>query len=98
MTTGAKIHELLFAAVRSVPSDYTDYGGTERRWEDKSTNYPDCSTGCAPFLPLDGPLGADWGVCANRKADRFGLLTFEHQAGKTCFEATPEPVPFRRCD
>ncbi len=89
MTTNPKIHDVLFEAIKSMPSDYTDYGGMVRRWDNEETDYPDCSCGCRHFLPLDGPLGSDWGVCANRKVDRFGLLTFEHQTGSTCFEPMP---------
>jgi len=38
------------------------------------------------YKTLPGELGADWGVCINKNAPRFGLLTFEHQAGLDCFE------------
>lgn len=34
--------------------------------------------GCRFYVPLEGPLGADWGGCANRKSDRRGLVVFEH--------------------
>jgi hypothetical protein len=36
---------------------------------------------------MGGDLGFDWGVCAKAGAPRAGLLTFEHQAGYSCFEA-----------
>ena len=43
----------------------------------------DCSGGCMKFYALqhrDGEwLGYDWGVCANPKSHRCGLLTNEHQ-------------------
>jgi hypothetical protein len=71
--------------VKVLPSDYTDYGGEVVRWADRQ-DYPDCSCGCKWFLPLDGELGFDYGVCANKKSPRLGLLTFEHQTGKGCFE------------
>lgn len=38
----------------------------------------DCSSGCKFFLPVEGDLGMDWGVCCNRISPRSGLLTFEH--------------------
>lgn len=71
--------------VKRLPTDYTDYGGEVERWAD-GDNYPDCSCGCKWFLPLDGDLGYDWGVCGNPNAPRAGLLTFEHQTGRGCFE------------
>ncbi len=30
-------------------------------------------------MTLAGDLGMDWGVCANPRSPRAGLLTFEHQ-------------------
>ena len=78
-------HEKLFTILKRLPTDYTDYGGEVERWKD-SDNYPDCSWGCKHFVPLDGELGSDWGVCANTSAPRAGLLTFEHQTGRGCFE------------
>jgi hypothetical protein len=71
--------------VKVLPTDYTDYGGEIERWKD-SNDYPDCSSGCRYFLPLEGELGADWGVCSKQSAPRAGLLTFEHQTGRGCFE------------
>jgi hypothetical protein len=35
--------------------------------------------------PLAGRLGGDWVVCARPDGPRFGLLTFEHQAGN-CYQ------------
>ncbi|MGH7577399.1 MAG: DUF3027 domain-containing protein, partial [Longimicrobiales bacterium] len=49
----------------------------------------DCSSGCQFYLPLDGELGADWGVCTNPASHRAGKLTFEHQ-GCPQFEAADE--------
>jgi hypothetical protein len=71
--------------VKILPTDYTDYGGKVERWKDDS-DYPDCSCGCRWYLPLEGLLGSDYGVCSNKNGPRKGLLTFEHQAGKGCFE------------
>ena len=82
-------HDTLFLVLKCLPTDYTDYGGKVERWVD-SDNYPDCSCGCRWFLPLEGELGADWGVCSKPGAPREGLLTFEHQAGYGCFEYEEE--------
>lgn len=71
--------------VKVLPTDYSDYGGEIVRWADGS-DYPDCSSGCRWFAPIAGKLGFDWGVCANPKSPRAGLLTWEHQAGRGCYE------------
>lgn len=78
-------HAVLFTLLKRLPTDYTDYGGTVERWAD-GDDYPDCSSGCCWFVPLEAELGNDWGVCANPNGPRAGLLTFEHQAGRGCFE------------
>lgn len=84
-------HEALVGLAWVLPTDYADYGGQVVRWGDPSKSYPDCSAGCKWFVPLEGRLGADWGVCVKRGAPRGGLLTFEHQAGHGCFER-PERI------
>lgn len=33
---------------------------------------------CPYYVPLEGRLGADWGVIVNPSSARFGKLTFEH--------------------
>lgn len=33
---------------------------------------------CPYYVPLEGRLGADWGVIVNPRSDRFSLVTFEH--------------------
>jgi len=33
---------------------------------------------CPYYVPLEGRLGADWGVIVNPVSSRFGKLTFEH--------------------
>lgn len=80
-------HRMMFSVLKYLPTDYSDYGGEIERWKDDD-DYPDCSCGCRWFLPLEGELGADWGVCSKLGAPREGLLTFEHQAGKGCFESS----------
>lgn len=75
-----------WACVKILSTDYSDYGGSVVRWDDKNADYPDCSCGCKWFLPLEGDLSTDWGVCNNPNAPRAGLLTFEHQTGRGCFE------------
>ena len=72
--------EKLFKCMRTLPSDYEEYGGDIKRWADPELAYPDCSCGCRHFIPLEGELGGDWGVCSNPDAPRKGLLTWEHQA------------------
>jgi hypothetical protein len=72
--------------VKVLQTDYSDYGGKVVRWESNYEDYPDCSCGCKWFIPLEGLLGSDWGVCTKKKSPRAGLLTFEHQAGRGCFE------------
>lgn len=75
-------HTHLVSVVRSEIDDYRPWGGVVR-WEDPEETYPDCSQGCAFFYKLATrgkvALGNDWGVCANPKSHRCGLLTFEHQ-------------------
>ena len=70
------LHEHLLDIVEKLPSDFQPYGRRRRYGSD-------CSCGCKHFLPLAGSLGMDWGVCANSKSPRCGLLTFEHQG---CFQ------------
>ena len=79
------LHDQLLDAMVKHPADYTPWGAVER-WADADKHYPDCSVGCKYFSALEGELGYDWGVCMNKKSHRFGLLTFEHQAGVDCFE------------
>ena len=85
------IRDPLWQVVRILPTDYTDYGGGVERWTDPTENYPDCSSGCRHFRRLisqyESIEDADWGICANIRSQRVGLLTFEHQAGHQCWEA-----------
>lgn len=82
--------DILWQVVRILPTDYTDYGGDVERWADSTKDYPDCSSGCRHFRRLhsgyENVEDADWGVCANPKSPRAGLLTFEHQTGLGCWE------------
>ncbi len=77
-----KHHNTLWLATKKLPEDYVPYGANER-WKDPDKSYPDCSGGCKHFYKLaarnKAELGFDWGVCANPKSHRCGLLTFEHQ-------------------
>lgn len=70
-----------WSIVKVLPTDYTDYGGEVERWKD-GDDYPDCSSGCKWYWALD----SDWGVCTKVGAPRQGLLTFEHQTGRGCYE------------
>lgn len=76
----------LFSVLKILPTDYQEYGGDIKRWEDPQKDYPDCSRGCKHFIPLEGELKYDWGVCSNKSSPRSGLLTWEHQAGLDCFQ------------
>lgn len=81
-------HEELWQIVKKLPSDFEPWG--ER---DRDADYgPDCSCGCIHFVTLEGKLGFDWGVCANPKIARAGLLTFEHMGCKE-FESEEESHP-----
>ena len=81
-------HEHLLAIVPRLPTDYTDYGGTVERWS-QGDNDMDCSWGCRWAAWLASPFKTDWCVCTNPNGPRKGLLTFEHQAGRGCFETAP---------
>jgi len=70
------IHSHLLEIVRRDPSDFEPFGETDK------SEWRDCSSGCCFYLPLGGEIGMDWGVCANEKSERSGLLTFEHQGCK----------------
>ena len=83
--------DVSWACVKILPTDYSDYGGSVVRWEYEGVDYPDCSCGCRWFLPLEGALSTDWGVCNNPDAPRAGLLTFEHQTGRGCYEMEDRP-------
>lgn len=80
------LHEQLLQIRTIKPTDYQGYGGQVERWKEYDVDYPDCGCGCKYSYPLPGKLGMDWVVCTNPKGPRFGLLTFEHQAGFGCFE------------
>lgn len=71
-----ELHDILWTLCRKLPTDFEPYGERDR---DTADPCADCSCGCRHFIPLEGELGSDWGVCANPKSPRAGLLTFEHQ-------------------
>ncbi len=79
-------HQRLLASAPILQTDYSDYGGTVKRWAREKQAYPDCSMGCKWAAPLARPFSADWVVCTKPGAPRCGLLTFEHQAGFGCYE------------
>ena len=72
----SSMHDHLWTLCRKLPSDFAPYGERDRDTAEPSA---DCSCGCRHFVPLAGELGNDWGICANAKSPRAGLLTFEHQ-------------------
>jgi len=67
-----RLHDLLHLVCIQRPTDFTPYGLRQRE-------AADCSCGCKHYVALEGDLGADWGVYANLRSPRAGLLTFEHQ-------------------
>lgn len=39
----------------------------------------DCQCGgCCYYIPLEGSIGQDWGVCSNPKSSWDGIVVFEH--------------------
>jgi hypothetical protein len=74
----SRLHDHLLTLCKSLPGDYDPWGNVIQ-WGDPNQAYPDCAGGCKWYLTLEGHVGADWGVCANAKSHRAGLLTFEHQ-------------------
>lgn len=80
------LHQSLIQTVIRCETDYHPFGKV-KRWEKEDEEYPDCSMGCKYYIKLEGKMGADWGVCSNKHSKRFSLLTFEHQAGKSCFQS-----------
>ena len=67
--------DALRPVLKILPSDFEPWGkrSREQDWG------PDCSCGCRWFVPLEGMLRYDWGVCYSPASPRSGLLTFEHQ-------------------
>ncbi|MGO8949178.1 MAG: hypothetical protein ACLQUY_16335 [Ktedonobacterales bacterium] len=87
-----RTHEDLVALFDIIerPEDYFPYGQNMDREDGRGEDYRgDCFCGCKWFLPLEGELQLDWGVCTNRASHRVGLLTFEHQ-GCRHFEMDPD--------
>lgn len=78
-------HDYLMSIVIRLPGDYQPYG-YRRRDVPEGAWLADCSAGCRWYVPLQGDLQYDWGICANARSHRCGLLTFEHQ-GCPVFEA-----------
>ncbi len=79
-------HEHLAKIAKVDICDYEPWGRVER-WSQPNLPDGDCSCGCKWACPLEGALGGDWVVCTNPDSHRCGLLTFEHQAGRGCYEA-----------
>ncbi len=73
LTPGFQCHEALWAVAQKLPTDFEPYG---KRRRCDGTIHADCSCNCRWFHVLAGMRGQDWGVCANPKSPREGLLTF----------------------
>jgi hypothetical protein len=86
----SELHEKLWSLCRKLPSDFAPYGERDRGTAESCA---DCSCGCRHFLPLEGELGKDWGICANSKSPRAGLLTFEHQGCPEFETELEESIP-----
>ena len=76
LTPGFQSHEGLWQVVKKLPTDFEPYG---KRQRSDSVIHEDCSCNCRWYHIIAGARGQDWGVCANTKSPRAGLLTFEHQ-------------------
>ena len=74
LNIGFQSHEDLWTVVKKLPTDFEPYGKRRRN----GVKWQDCSCGCRWYHILAGMRGEDWGVCANPKSPRAGLLTFEH--------------------
>ena len=81
MENNNKIHNELRKACKELPEDYEPYGEISN-----DERGGDCSCDCKFAVWLEGDEGLDWCVCINPKSHRYGLLTFEHQAGANCFK------------
>ena len=75
LTPGIQTHEALWVVAKKLPTDFEPYG---KRKRSDDVIQGDCSSNCRWFHILAGERGRDWGVCANPKSPRAGLLTFEH--------------------
>jgi hypothetical protein len=73
LTPGFQSDEALEMVLKMLRTDFEPYGMLER------DGHSDCSGNCRWYHVLASRRGADWGVCANPKSPRAGLLTFEHQ-------------------
>ena len=82
MDTREAIEGRLWEVCRALPSDLEPHG--ERPCQGRREDEPDCVT-CRWFLALFR-TGPDWGVCANPRSPRAGLLTFCEQG---CDEVDP---------
>lgn len=87
-----KDHRRLELASVSAKTDYIEFGGDATRNEFDR----DCGMRCRHARKLAGEMGRrGWIVCTNPIGPRKGLLTYERQAGKVCFEAAPSAeTPF----
>ena len=79
---GFQTHEHLLTIVTKLSSDCEPWG------ERVIGESLDCSMGCHWFHTLNGNLETDWGVCANARSPRVGLLTLEHMG---CEEFEHDP-------
>lgn len=90
-------HDELWEMCTRLPGDYEGYGETPREREVNEERQwgADCSSACLYYHMIEGIRGFDWGLCANPKSHRYGLLTFEHQG---CWEFVYDKKGVREAD
>lgn len=69
----------LWASCRSLPT------------HEEGDQGPTCGQNCAKFMPLQGNIGIDWGVCVEVNGPRGGLLTNKDMKC-SLYEKKPVPV------
>jgi hypothetical protein len=69
------------ADTRRIDQDETGRRLTHDQWAvhvPRTAWHPDQCLFCRFYLPVEGPLGDDWGACANPASPRNATVTFEH--------------------
>lgn len=66
---------------RRIDADEAGRRAIHERWTAITPRmpwHPDQCLHCRFYLPFEGPVGEDWGACANPASPRDGRVTFEH--------------------
>ncbi|OGO55822.1 MAG: hypothetical protein A2V85_07470 [Chloroflexi bacterium RBG_16_72_14] len=64
-----------------IDTDAAARSAIHKRWIEKTPRsewHEDQCLFCRFYLPIEGPMGSDWGACANPVAPRDAQVTFEH--------------------